>query len=131
MDPEISAVFMNAGHTISACSIELTIENKTLVFLGGVGRENDALMYPATTPKKADYVLLESSYGNRLHPTSDAKLELEMYINNTVKNGESVIILCFAVERAQMLMYLLWQLREGNSISNIPYVIDSPMGVHI
>ncbi|MGK0296355.1 MAG: metallo-beta-lactamase family protein [Ulvibacter sp.] len=129
LDAEVSAIFFNAGHIIGACSIELKIENKTLVFSGDVGRDNDALMYPPTKPKKADYVFLESTYGNRIHPTSDVKLELEMYINNTVENGGTVIIPSFAVERAQMVMYLLWQLREEDKIPNIPYVIDSPMGV--
>jgi len=129
LDPEISSVFINAGHIIGACSIELTLENKTLVFSGDIGRDNDALMYPPTKPKKADYVFLESTYGNRLHPGTDAKLELEMYINNTIKNGGTVIIPSFAVERAQMVMYLLWQLKEEMKIPDIPYIIDSPMGV--
>jgi metallo-beta-lactamase family protein len=129
LDPEISAVFVNAGHIIGACSIELTIENKVLVFSGDVGRDNDALMYPPTKPKKADYVFIESTYGNRIHPTLDVKLELEMYINNTVANGGTIIIPSFAVERAQLVMCLLWQLREEDKIPDIPYVIDSPMGV--
>ncbi len=129
LDAEISAVFVNAGHIIGACSIELTIENKILVFSGDIGRDNDALMYPPTKPKKADYIFLESTYGNRIHPDTDAKLELEMYINNTIKNGGIVIIPSFAVERAQMVMYLLWQLREEDKIPNVPYIIDSPMGV--
>jgi metallo-beta-lactamase family protein len=129
LDAEISASFVNAGHIIGACSIELRIENKTLVFSGDIGRDNDALMYPPTRPKKADYVFLESTYGNRLHPVTDVKLELEMYINNSIKNGGTVIIPSFAVERAQMVMYLLWQLKEEGKIPNIPYIIDSPMGV--
>lgn len=129
LDAEISASFVNAGHIIGACSIELIIENKTLVFSGDIGRDNDALMYPPTRPKKADYIFLESTYGNRLHPVTDVKLELEMYINNTIKNGGTVIIPSFAVERAQMVMYLLWQLKEEGKIPNIPYIIDSPMGV--
>ncbi len=131
LDAEISAIFFNAGHIIGACSIELKIENKTLVFSGDVGRDNDALMYPPTKPKKADYVFLESTYGNRLHLISDVKLELEMYINNTVEKGGTVIIPSFAVERAQMVMYLLWQLRKEDKIPNIPYVIGSPMGVSV
>ena len=69
-------------------------------------------MYPPTRPTNADYVFLESTYGNRLHPETDAKLELEMYINNTFKNGGTIIIPSFAVERAQSIMYLLWQLKN-------------------
>ena len=129
LDAEISAVFTNAGHIIGACSIELNLENKTLVFSGDVGRDNDVLMYPPTKPKKADYLFLESTYGNRLHPDTDAKAELEMYINNTVQKGGTIIIPSFAVERAQAIMYLLWQLKEEDKIPNIPYIIDTPMGI--
>lgn len=129
LDAEIEAIFINAGHIIGACSIELMLEGKTLVFSGDVGRDNDVLMYAPTKPKKADYVFLESTYGDRLHPNTDAKLELEMYINNTFENGGTTIIPSFAVERAQTIMYLLWQLKEDNKIPDIPYIIDSPMGV--
>lgn len=130
LDAEISAVFINAGHIIGACSIEVMLENKTLVFSGDIGRDNDVLMYPPTKPKKGDYIFLESTYGDRLHPDTDAKLELEMYINNTVEKGGTIIIPSFAVERAQTIMYLLWRLREEDRIPNIPYVIDTPMGIN-
>ena len=129
LDAEISVVFTIAGHIIGACSIELILENKTLVFSGDIGRDNDVLMYPPTKPKKADYVFLESTYGNRLHPNTDSKAELEMYINNTVQKGGTIIIPSFAVERAQTVMYLLWQLKEEGKIPNIPYIIDTPMGI--
>jgi metallo-beta-lactamase family protein len=129
LDAEISAVFVNAGHIIGACSIELMLENKILVFSGDIGRDNDVLMYPPTKPKKADYVFLESTYGDRLHPDADLKLELETYIVNTFKLGGTVFIPSFAVERAQMIMFLLWQLKEEGRIPNVPYIVDSPMGV--
>ena len=131
LDAEISAVFTNAGHIIGACSIELNLEDKTLVFSGDIGRDNDILMFPPTKPKKGDYIFLESTYGNRLHPETDAKSELEMYINNTVEKGGTIIIPSFAVERAQTIMYLLWQLKTEGKIPNIPYIIDTPMGIKV
>ncbi|MDD5149699.1 MAG: MBL fold metallo-hydrolase [Flavobacterium sp.] len=131
LDAEISAVFTNAGHIIGACTIELNLENKILVFSGDIGRDNDVLMYPPTKPKKADYIFMESTYGNRLHPETDAKAELEMYINNTVEKGGTIIIPSFAVERAQTVMYLLWQLKNEGKIPNIPYIIDTPMGIKV
>lgn len=129
LDVKISVVFTNAGHIIGACSIELNLEGKTLVFSGDIGRDNDVLMYPPTKPTKGDYIFLESTYGDRLHPDTDAKTELEIYINNTVQKGGTTIIPSFAVERAQTVMYLLWQLKEEGRIPNIPYIIDSPMGI--
>ena len=74
---------------------------------------------------------MESTYGDRLHPDTDAKDELEMYINNAFEKGGTIIIPSFAVERAQTVMYLLWQLKEKNKIPNIPYIIDTPMGISV
>jgi metallo-beta-lactamase family protein len=131
LDAQISAIYTNAGHIIGACSIELILENKTLIFSGDIGRDDDALVFPPIKPKKADYVFLESTYGNRLHPETDTKIELEMYINNTVQKGGTIIIPSFAVERAQTIMYWLWQLKNENRIPNIPYIIDTPMGIKV
>jgi metallo-beta-lactamase family protein len=129
LDAEIEARFSNAGHILGACSVRLKLEGKTLVFSGDIGRDDDVLMYPPTKPKTADYVFLESTYGNRIHPDSDAKLELETYINNGIEKGGTIIIPSFAVERAQSIMFLLWQLRTENRIPAVPYIIDTPMGI--
>ena len=131
LDAEIKAVYTNAGHILGACTIELDIENKKLVFSGDIGKDNDVLMYPPTKPKNADYIFLESTYGNRIHQETDTKFELETYINNTLKKGGTIIIPSFAVERAQILMYLIWQLKTEGKIPNIPYIIDTPMGISV
>jgi metallo-beta-lactamase family protein len=131
LDAEITAIYSNAGHILGACTIELKLENKILVFSGDIGRDNDILMYPPTKPKRGDYIFLESTYGDRLHPDTDVKAELEVYINNTVAKGGTIIIPSFAVERAQTVMYLLWQLKEEDRIPNIPYIIDTPMGISV
>jgi metallo-beta-lactamase family protein len=131
LDAEISARFFNAGHIIGACSIELKLENKTLVFSGDIGRDDDVLMFPPVKPQKGDYIFLESTYGNRIHPDEDVKLLLETYVNNTFQIDGTVIIPSFAVERAQVIMYLLWQLKKEDRIPDIPYVIDTPMGISV
>ena len=107
------------------------MEGKTLVFSGDIGRDDDVLMYPPIKPKEADYVFLESTYGNRIHPDEDVKLLLETYINNTYQINGTVIIPSFAVERAQTIMYLLWQLKIENKIPDISYIIDTPMGISV
>lgn len=129
LDGGMEAVFTPAGHIIGACSISLQLEEKTLVFSGDLGRDNDVLLYPPTKPKKADLVFLESTYGDRLHPDIDPKLELENNINTAFRKGGTVIIPSFAVERAQSIMFLLWELKKEGRIPNIPYIVDSPMGV--
>ncbi|SHM32042.1 MBL fold metallo-hydrolase [Flavobacterium saccharophilum] len=131
VDNNIAAVFSVAGHIIGACSITLTLEDKTLVFSGDIGRDDDVLMFPPTKPENADYLFLESTYGNRLHPDLDVKKELETYINTTVEQKGTVIIPGFAVERAQSIMYLLWQLKKEGRIPNIPYILDTPMGANV
>lgn len=128
---DIAAVFSNAGHIIGACSITLTLEGKTLVFSGDIGRDDDVLMFPPTKPSAADYIFLESTYGNRQHPDLDVKKELENYINNTIKQNGTVIIPGFAVERAQSIMYLLWQLKTEGRIPKVPYILDTPMGASV
>jgi metallo-beta-lactamase family protein len=107
------------------------LENKTLVFSGDIGRDDDVLMYSPIKPNKADYIFLESTYGNRIHPDEDVKLLLETYVNNTFQIDGTVIIPSFAVERAQVIMYLLWQLKKEDRIPDIPYVIDTPMGISV
>lgn len=129
LDADIEAEFFPAGHIIGACSISVQIEEKTLVFSGDLGRDNDVLLAPPTKPKKADLVFLESTYGDRLHPDTDPKLELENYINTTFRKRGTVIIPSFAVERAQSIMFLLWELKKEGRIPDIPYIVDSPMGV--
>jgi metallo-beta-lactamase family protein len=123
--------FFQSGHILGACSIELNVDGKVLVFSGDVGQDDDVLMYPPKKPQNADYVFLESTYGNRLHPQNDILLDLEMIINTTINRGGIVVIPSFAVERAQTVMYLLWQLRLQNRIPNIPYIIDTPMGIKV
>lgn len=125
----IEATFFLAGHIIGACSISVQVEGKTLVFSGDIGRDNDVLLYPPVKPQKADLVFLESTYGDRLHPDTDPKLELETYIKETYRNGGTVIIPSFAVERAQSIMFLLWELKKEGRLPNIPFIVDSPMGM--
>jgi metallo-beta-lactamase family protein len=131
LDAEITAVFSNAGHIIGACSIELSLENKTLVFSGDIGQDDDVLMFAPKKPIKGDYIFLESTYGNRIHPNENPEILLKTHINNTFNNGGTVIIPSFAVERVQTVMYLIWKLKKENKIPNIPYIIDTPMGVKV
>ncbi|MGV7107046.1 MBL fold metallo-hydrolase [Flavobacterium sp. U410] len=123
--------FFYASHILGACSISLKADGKTFVFSGDVGQDDDVLLFPPIKPKKADYVFLESTYGNRLHPKTDPMFDLELIINNTFQKEGNVVIPSFAVERVQVVMYLLWQLKKQDRIPNIPYIIDTPMGIDV
>lgn len=127
----VSFNFFYASHILGACSVSLSVEGETLVFSGDVGQDDDPLLFPPIKPKKADCLFLESTYGNRIHPENKSLQDLELFINNTFNKDGNVIIPSFAVERVQTLMYLLWQLKKENRIPNIPYIIDTPMGINV
>lgn len=130
IDENIQCRFRYNGHIIGASFIELKINGKTIVFSGDIGRERDFLMYPPQKPEHADVVLMESTYGDRIH-RNDAEEELVRIVNGALKNNGTIIIPSFAVERTQTLMYLLWKLRERGVIPNIPVYMDSPMGTNV
>ena len=74
----VSFSFFYASHILGACSINFEIEGKTIVFSGDIGQDDDVLLYPTQKPRKADYVFLESTYGNRLHPANNPLFDLEL-----------------------------------------------------
>ena len=122
--------FKYNSHIIGATFIELKIGDKTIVFSGDIGRDNDLLMYPPQKPETADILFIESTYGDRLHP-NHSETQLEEIINTAAKMNGTIIVPGFAVERIQMLMYLLWQLKKKGKIPAIPIYMDSPMGRNV
>lgn len=120
--------FQKNGHILGATFIELEIFGKIFVFSGDIGREEDLLLEPPVRPEWADYLFLESTYGDRLHPREDAGALLAREIKETLQKKGTLIIPTFAVERLQTLMFLIWKLYEQNKIPHIPVFIDSPMG---
>lgn len=119
------------GHIIGATFIELDIFEKRYVFSGDIGRRDDLLLAPPERPKWADYLFVESTYGDKNHPKEDVSNILVSLINRTIHNRGILIIPSFAVERLQSLMYQLWVLYKRNRIPNIPIYIDSPMGNNV
>lgn len=119
------------GHIIGATYIDLDIYGKRFVFSGDIGRKEDWLMRPYKKPEKADVLFIESTYGARLHPEENLEEKLKNIILHTLEKKGTLIIPSFAVERAQTLMYLLWQLKEKGAIPNIPMIMDSPMAANV
>ena len=127
----ISYRFQYNGHIIGATFIELDINGKRFVFSGDIGRSNDLLLNNPKRPEWADYLFIESTYGNKLHPEEDVEEVLTSIIKETINKKGNLIIPSFAVERLQTLMYILWQLYKKRKIPNIPIFIDSPMGNNV
>ena len=124
----LSFKFSHSGHILGSSFITLKNTQTTLVFSGDLGRPNDPIMtHPAQIPF-ADYLVLESTYGNRRHPDSDVLNQLEEIINSTFARGGSVIIPAFAVGRTQIILYYIYKLKEDNRLpAHIPIYLDSPM----
>jgi metallo-beta-lactamase family protein len=130
---KISFQFKNAGHILGSAFIELTANGKTLVFSGDIGRSKPLLL-PAKDPVgKADFIVCESTYGDRRHPDTSPVIQLWEALNYTLLNkGGTLLIPTFAVERAQELIYLLSLLKKEKKIpEDIPIYLDSPMGVDV
>ena len=130
IDKETFCRFKYNSHIIGATFIELKIQNKIIVFSGDIGRSNDLLMYPPQKPEAVDILFIESTYGDRLHPEHSVENLIEI-INTAAKKNGTIIIPGFAVERIQMLMYLLWKLRKKGAIPKLPIYMDSPMGTNV
>jgi metallo-beta-lactamase family protein len=119
------------GHILGSTFLELEVQGKLLVFSGDIGRSEDPLLYPPQKPEKADVLFIESTYGNRKHIHEDIMERLTEHILETIESNGILLIPSFAVERAQLLMYYLWQLKEKNRIPDIPVYLDSPMGANV
>jgi len=116
-----------AGHILGASFVQFKYYDTTVLFSGDLGRMNDPIMHPPAIMQAADYLVLESTYGNRLHKKVNPLDELSEVINQTIKRGGTVIVPAFAVGRAQHLLYLMYQLLEAKRIPAIPIYLDSPM----
>lgn len=122
--------FKNSGHILGSAFIELRVNKKTIVFSGDLGRKNPIFLPKYQYIDQADYVIVESTYGNRVHKNISIKNELLQCINHTFSKGGILIIPTFAVERAQEIIYLLSVLKRENLLPKIPIYLDSPMGVN-
>lgn len=127
----IKVRFQYNGHIIGATFIELDIHGKRFVFSGDIGRKDDLLMRPYKKPQKADFLFIESTYGDRIHPKENLEEKLKKIIKHTVNKGGTLIIPSFAVERTQTLMYVIWRLKKQGLIPDIPLIMDSPMGANV
>jgi metallo-beta-lactamase family protein len=115
------------GHILGACSITLKIDGKTIVFSGDIGRYDVPILLDPEPVPMGDLLLIESTYGDRLHSKEQPAEEMATIINRTAKRGGTVIIPSFAVGRTQTLLYYLRELKAARKIPDIPVVVDSPM----
>lgn len=118
-----------AGHILGASSVELTVDATTVLFSGDLGRPDDAIMRAPTPIERADHVVVESTYGDRLHDTQDAEAVLGEAIRRTAARGGIVVVPAFAVGRAQSLLYAIYRLKARAAIPDLPVYLNSPMAI--
>lgn len=132
----IEVIFRDAGHILGSAMLELRVtENgrqRRILFSGDIGQWGKPLIGDPSLFDQADYVIMESTYGDREHgELGDVETQLAETINSTVRRGGNVVIPTFAIERAQELMYYIGRLVYTNRISQIPIYLDSPMAVDV
>ena len=132
----MTATFHDAGHVFGSSMIALRVdrngESRTVLFSGDVGRKDQPILDDPTTFDRADYVLVESTYGDREHqPTTDVREALAEVVNLTLEAGGNVVIPCFALERSQDILYHLNELRLAGQLPDVPIYLDSPMAIRI
>lgn len=126
----LALTFRYAGHILGAAMADFERGNRRIVFSGDLGRPNDPIMRPPVPIESADYLVVESTYGNRKHPPSDAQDQLAEVINTTAHKGGSIVVPAFTVGRAQLLLYHLYHLKMAKRIPDLPIFLDSPMAVN-
>ena len=118
------------GHLLGANAVTLMAGRERIVFSGDLGRDHDLLLPPPERIRRADVLLIEATYGNRVHPKDDVQAMLGDVIRRTVHRGGSVLLPSFAVGRAQALLLVLQRLkRSGDIPPSLPIFLDSPMAI--
>lgn len=130
IDNNLQATFYYGGHILGASQIRLEQEQTSILFSGDLGRQDDPLMYPPKAPPTSDFLVIESTYGNRSHDNSDPLMQLKTVINRTIKRGGTIVIPSFAVGRTQSLLYYIHELKSKKEIPDIPVFVDSPMATN-
>jgi len=125
----VTVNFSPAGHILGSACVNVRHGGKSVIFSGDVGRQTDPVMRPPTPLKQADYLVLESTYGNRLHSPEDPKKELASIINDTLARGGIALFPAFAVGRAQLLLHLIHELQQEKHIPSVPVYLNSPMAI--
>jgi metallo-beta-lactamase family protein len=134
VSPGVTATFYPSGHILGASMVlvEHAASGKRVLFSGDLGRKERPLMPNPWDPPEADLVVVESTYGDRVHDDSeDVTTQLEHVVRRTAKRRGKLLIPCFAVERAQELLFHLQRLRRGGRMVSIPIFLDSPMAVSL
>lgn len=121
----------SGGHILGASSVELTAGGKTTLFSGDLGRPDDKIMLPPAAIAKADCIVVESTYGDRIHDKTDPEVKFAEIVNRTAARGGTVLVPAFAVGRAQELLYAIYRMKKHDAIPDLPVFLNSPMAINM
>lgn len=132
----VGARFLNAGHVLGSAMIEVQVATakgmRRVLFTGDLGRRKTILMDPPDIPRNVDYLLIESTYGDRDHePIENVEGQLKAVVERAVAEKGKVIIPSFALERTQEIVFILEKLRRKRRIPEVPVFVDSPMAMNL
>ena len=128
--PGMKATLRPGGHLLGASIVEITTPRGNLVFSGDLGRPNDSILVPPAPISHADYLVVESTYGDRRHETADPEVHFGDIIRKTAARGGIIVVPSFAVGRAQALLYAIYRLKSRRQIPDLPVYLNSPMAIN-
>jgi len=125
--PGMEALLRPAGHLLGAASIRVAWQDRAILFSGDLGRQDDLLMRPPTPPSRCDWLVVESTYGDRVRQVADPLASLSDAINRIAARGGVIVVPAFAVGRAQALLHAVHELKLRHRIADLPVYLNSPM----
>lgn len=131
LQADATVTLQRAGHVLGSASALIDLRGSSVLFSGDLGRPNHPLLLPRADPPPADVVVVESTYGDRIHPTPDGEEHnaLGAAIRRTIARGGSVVIPAFAVDRTELVLLAIENLRQRGRIPKVPVYVDSPMAL--
>ena len=124
--------FLDAGHILGSAMVKFTRNDRTIIFTGDLGNSPEPLLNDTESPEGANYMVMESVYGDRAHEAREKRLErLEQAIKETIERKGVLLIPSFSLERTQILLFEINKILESGSISRIPVYLDSPLAIRV
>ena len=126
----VQATLRTAGHVLGATFVRLESGHLSVTFTGDLGRPGDPVMKPPDAPLPTEYLITESTYGDRRHPATDPEMEIGRWLASACARGGVTVIPAFAVGRAQTLLLHITRLKEKKQLPDVPVYLDSPMATN-
>jgi metallo-beta-lactamase family protein len=127
----VKSTFYRVGHILGAACVKVEIDGESILFSGDVGRPTDPILRPPVKRPNADYVVIESTYGNREHVDTDLVGQLKIHVNRTIERGGIVLVPSFSVGRTQLLLEAIMRLQRSGEIKTVPVYLNSPMSIRV